>query len=176
MEIADKLKRNGGSRFTKNPSKLYLKAVRALEELEDKEHNADRAFADFESMRREKRWDEYFTLHPDPWLDVLVDTIKRDGDDIGTIYNDANTPMGFDHTAMWVSKSDAKTPCLFTQPYKLRFEDMFRIVDFCTRYGLRCDINALLSWHFPASSIGLLIQPAANSYVDFHNLGLAREI
>ena len=54
MSIADTLGRNGGSRFTKNQSDAYLKAIRALEELQEKEHNADRAYADFESVRRSK--------------------------------------------------------------------------------------------------------------------------
>ncbi len=156
--VEDTLKRNGVSRFTKNPSELYLKTVRALEELQEKEHNADRAYADFESVRREQLWREHFTPLSEPWIDVLVDLIKQDGDDEKALYEEVTTPIGFDHTSIWMG-GEKQIPCLFTQPYKLEWENMCNIVSFCRRHDLQASINTMLSWHFPGSTFGLLITP-----------------
>jgi hypothetical protein len=159
MSIADTLERNGGSRFTKNPSEVYLKAIRALEELQEKEHNAERAYADFESVRREQLWRESLTPLSEPWIDVLVDLIKQEGDEEKAIYHEANTPKGFDHTSMWIGKNEKQSPCLFTQPYGLEWKSICNIVDFCRRHDLQANIDAKFSWHFPGSTLGLRIQP-----------------
>jgi hypothetical protein len=58
---------------------------------------------------------------------------------------------GADHLSEW--KKDHRTFSIVSQPYRLAFETLKKIVDFCEAYDLRADVQSEGSWHFPGATL-----------------------
>lgn len=136
-------------RFISKFSADYLNTVNVLRELEKKEQNASRAYADA------------------VWSSVKEDWIKSNGVIsskrrvcIGTLMGkqscrgckiDRCMPPGADHSSLW---EKGGVPEVFvTQPYVLSFEKMKELVDYCNELGLTANISTWPGWHFPGQAM-----------------------
>lgn len=64
---------------------------------------------------------------------------------------------GADHTSLWLK--DGKPAVIATQPYALTWEILQELMVFCQEYGLRSDISAWGSWHFPGRTVLVCLMP-----------------
>lgn len=70
-------------------------------------------------------------------------------------------PPGDDHPSVWVR--DGRAVAYVSQPYHLHHESLADIVSFCRQWGLRADIVASPSPHFPGQTITIVYQRADGS-------------
>jgi hypothetical protein len=56
-----------------------------------------------------------------------------------------------DHSSEW--KKDGKSHVIVSQPYHFSYETMKETIEFCDANGLRADISASPSWHFPGAVV-----------------------
>jgi len=137
-------------RFDLHPSPVYEQAVQACRVLLQQEgfDAARRACAEaiWEAIRAE--YVRASHLKPSHSAHVCVHRLMGDRcpDDISHL----QIP-GADHLSEW--KKDRRTVSLVSQPYRLAFETLKKMVDFCDAHGLRADVRAEGSWHFPGSTV-----------------------
>jgi hypothetical protein len=137
-------------RFNSKPSPVYKQAVQAcLALLSQEGSDAVRracAEANWEAVREE--YLRIFNLKPSHRWHVCVHRLmgKRCPND-----NSHLQIPGADHLSEW--KTDHRTSVIVSQPYRLPFELMKQIVDFCEVHDLRADAQAEWSWHFPGSTL-----------------------
>lgn len=47
---------------------------------------------------------------------------------------------------------------MLAQPYGVNWPELRELVYFAEKHGLRIDIDASFSWHYPGSSVGVLFR------------------
>lgn len=63
--------------------------------------------------------------------------------------------LGEDHTSVWCR--EGKAQYLVTQPYGLSWKSLKALVEFCKVNGLRVEVSADLSWHFPGRTLAVVV-------------------
>jgi hypothetical protein len=133
--------------FLSEPSSMYKETVEAIRQLvkaEGLEH-AERAFAEAVSTRRRKERLKGGYIHSEENQDAYAV--------IGT-----ETPIRFpgdDHMSA-VLKGRQPIACI-AQPYHMGWETLCSLVDFCKGRGLKAEISAKHSWHFPGWTLLLAV-------------------
>ncbi len=64
-------------------------------------------------------------------------------------------PPSGDHDTLWLQ--NGKPAMYVTQPYGLEWETMRKLVAFCERHGLKADVAAWPSFHYPGQVISILL-------------------
>ena len=67
---------------------------------------------------------------------------------------------GCDHTSLWAHPGEERPRVFVTQPYSLELPDMLAMARKCTRYRLDLSIEPGPSWHFPGSTMAIIITRA----------------
>ena len=153
------------SRFMKDRSEAYEKAVEALTRLlkEEDPDSVERACAEILAPIREKKFLEWREL--ERYLDLPRNCVAEL---LGKRHRDPCCeycgPPVDDHTQSFVK--DGKIITLVTQPYDLSWETMHKLVEYCRRLGLRADVSAQNSWYFPGRTLAIqLTTPEAHKHV-----------
>ncbi len=153
------------SRFMSERSDAYEDAVEALTRLLEQEgpDGVERAAAEVLAPIREKRFCEWREVEryrdlPTTCVAGLFGKKHRDP------FCEHCGPPACDHTDLFVK--DGETVVFVTQPYRLAWEAMQKLVDYCRRFGLRADVSAQESWHFPGRTLVIgLARPEAREHV-----------
>lgn len=69
---------------------------------------------------------------------------------------------GADHTSVWLRRD--REYVYITQPYGLNWEQLQGIVDMCRGQGLEARISASESWHFPGSTVAVIVTRRGCAY------------
>lgn len=149
-------------RYESDPSELYSETVQQIERLAEEEGNdtARRAFAKAMAPRLQKEWIGANNVKPTSGKECVHRLLgeSRCPEEGGKI---ECFPPGSDHDSLWIAEikpGKKREPYAFvTQPYGLSFQTLQSLVQFCNRYGLKADINAL-SWYFPTGTLRVVLK------------------
>ena len=145
------------SRFMSTRSELYEKAVRVLAELAEREglDDAGRAWAEVASALVKRRFCEHWRVRPAPNVTNCVGRLVGRRHRPPFYVCDHCNPPGTDHP--WLFLRNGKPTLFVSQPYTLSWDEMQRLVDWCRERGLRADVSADESWHFPGRTLAVRI-------------------
>jgi hypothetical protein len=145
------------SRFMSARSELYEKAVRALADLVRREgfDDAGRAWAEVASPLVRRRFCDHWRVRPAPNVTNCAGRLAGRRHKPPFYVCDHCSPPGTDHP--WLFLRDGKPALFVSQPYTLSWDEMQRLVDWCRERGLRVDLSADESWHFPGRTLAVRI-------------------
>lgn len=143
------------SRFLKGKDRTpeYEAAVEALRRLlEAADANAvERAFAEVIGDHRRERWAKVHGLRQSGGYQLIRRLAGASGCE--RCAGGDCRPPGADHDSLW--NKDGKPAVFVTQPYRLSWDSMVRMVDYCRQHALEADISADRSWHFPGWTVAV---------------------
>jgi hypothetical protein len=138
------------SRFNKKPSEAYTKALKSLHEAIVAKQEVSRIYAEASSDVIRERWTKkHGVKRASGGLCIQRLFGKRCK---AYPFSDCDClPLGSDHIDMW--RRDGKVIYLTSQPYGISSQKLKEVQEYCDRFGLVFDIDALDSWHYPAWTI-----------------------
>lgn len=139
--------------FMRHKTKTYREAVCALQRLVREEglDVATRASAEATCSAARSDFIRSERLRLVPGWHVCYHNLLEEeclGDESRTGICDSPTCIpGADHLSEWTGQG--KTRVIVSQPYHLSYEMVQETIKFCDAHGLRADLAASPSWHFP---------------------------
>ncbi|MBI4376692.1 MAG: hypothetical protein HY549_09615 [Elusimicrobia bacterium] len=136
----------------KNRTELYLRALKSLRELLDAqgEDAVSRAYAEVVAETCYQLFADKGFKRSDGRLCVQRLLGKQCN------LKDCVPPSG-DHDTLWLQ--NGKPARYVTQPYGLEWETMRKLVAFCENYGLKANVDAWPSFHFPGRVLSIHLSP-----------------
>lgn len=149
------------SKFRRRPSRAYASAVDALHTLLTSEgaQSVDRAYAEIAHGVRKKAFTQApgVKMSKRTYPQCLAPLLGRRhvlGAPDGMC--ELCDPLRAEHYALL--QKNRKPVCFVMQPYKVSWEDMKKLVEFCDNYSFRASVSAQKSWHFPGWTLGIFIK------------------
>jgi len=140
-------------RFVRLKSKTYREAVQALRKLlreegldiagrASAEATCGAALRDYVRSNKVREWSDWHSCYHRLLGEECLGVRSQTG-----ICDSPTCIPGADHVTEWTQRG--KTCVIVSQPYYLDYPTVRQTVEFCDAHGLRADITASPSWHFP---------------------------